>query len=121
MAENAYDGPNWDSTTFSFRNHVEGWRPYGTHNLVHVWIGGSMGPATSPNDPAFYLNHCNVDRIWQARMAAPGGLPYLPNGNGPAGHNLNDPLVALIGATLTPAQVLDPAQWYSYDNLNVAV
>lgn len=23
-----------------------------------------MGPMTSPNDPAFFLHHCNVDRLW---------------------------------------------------------
>ena len=34
------------------------------HNLVHRWVGGSMGPGTSPNDPVFFLHHCNVDRIW---------------------------------------------------------
>ena len=51
-----------------FRNQVEGWQPAppGMHNRVHVWFGGDMGPDTSPNDPVFYLNHCNVDRIWEA-------------------------------------------------------
>jgi tyrosinase len=35
------------------------------HNRVHICIGGDMGSSTSPNnDPVFYLNHCNVDRIW---------------------------------------------------------
>ena len=23
-----------------------------------------MGPMTSPNDPAFYLHHANIDRTW---------------------------------------------------------
>lgn len=23
-----------------------------------------MGPMTSPNDPVFFVHHCNVDRIW---------------------------------------------------------
>ena len=31
-----------------------------------------MAPATSPNDPVFYLNHCNVDRIWEAWLVNQG-------------------------------------------------
>ena len=35
-------------------------------NLVHVWVGRDMSPGSSPNDPVFFLNHCNVDRHgWQ--------------------------------------------------------
>ncbi len=117
LAEATYDTANWDATSRGFRNHLEGWQPFGLHNLVHVWMGGDMTPATSPNDPAFYLNHCNVDRIWQMRMDSTDGLPYSPTGSGPAGHNIDDPLVALIGASLTPAEVLDPTGWYTYDLL----
>lgn len=43
------------------------------HGLVHVLVGGSQGTMTpisfSGFDPAFYLHHCNVDRLvamWQA-------------------------------------------------------
>jgi len=36
----------------------------GSTNRVHVWVGGSMLPMSSPNDPIFMLHHCNVDRIW---------------------------------------------------------
>lgn len=25
---------------------------------------GDMGPATSPNEPLFFLHHANVDRVW---------------------------------------------------------
>ena len=121
LQENVYDAPPWDTNAVDFRNHLEGWRPYGLHNLVHVWVGGDMGPATSPNDPVFYLNHCNVDRIWQAKLDGPGGLPYLPAGGGPPGHNINDPMIALIGASMTPAEVLNPAPFYDYDNLDVDV
>jgi tyrosinase len=35
------------------------------HNWIHVWVGGQMADvASSVNDPAFWLHHCNVDRIW---------------------------------------------------------
>jgi tyrosinase len=49
-----------------------GWNPYGLHNQVHAWIGRGMGLASSPNDPVFYLHHCNVDRIWFALRGARG-------------------------------------------------
>ena len=60
-----YDSPYWDVFSRGFRNALEGW-PNGPqlHNRVHVWVGGSMELTTSPNDPVFFLNHCNVDRLW---------------------------------------------------------
>jgi tyrosinase len=124
LAESAYDSSAWDTNATGFRNHVEGWtpRPPGLHNRVHVWVGGDMSPGTSPNDPVFYLNHCNVDRIWEAKLRG-SGLPYLPTATtpgAPAGQRLDDPMVALIGAALRPQDVLDPSEWYEYDSLAVA-
>ena len=60
-----YDTPYWDVFSKGFRNALEGW-PNGPqlHNRVHVWVGGTMEFMTSPNDPVFFLNHCNVDRLW---------------------------------------------------------
>ena len=82
-----------------------------------------MGPGTSPSDPVFFLNHCNVDRIWEAWMVRVAGRTYAPDGatatSSSPGHNLNDPMVALIGDSLTPAQVLDAGSFYDYDNLQV--
>lgn len=120
LAEADYDRAPWDMNAAGFRNRLEGWRPQapGLHNLVHVWVGGDMSPGTSPNDPVFYLNHCNVDRIWEAKMVR-SGRTYRPSSGGPSGHNLNDPMVSLIGAAMTPAGVLDVSAWYTYDNLNV--
>ncbi|KAG9254535.1 uncharacterized protein F5Z01DRAFT_109692 [Emericellopsis atlantica] len=34
------------------------------HAQVHSVIFGDMGPATSPNEPLFFLHHANVDRAW---------------------------------------------------------
>ena len=34
------------------------------HDKVHMAISGQMGTGSSPNDPAFFLHHCNVDRLW---------------------------------------------------------
>jgi tyrosinase len=103
-----YDAAPWDRNSTSFRNELEGWWPDapGLHNRVHVWVGGDMGPATSPNDPVFYLNHCNVDRIWQDWQQRHGNPPYLPDANaGTAlrGHRLNDLLFAI-----TISEIFDP-------------
>jgi len=69
--------PNFDVPPYtdaapdtSFRNVLEGFqrRPGGTsnyHNSAHGWIGGNMNNVlTSPYEPAFWLNHGNVDRLW---------------------------------------------------------
>lgn len=116
-----YDEPNWDINNNAHRNVLEGWHNGpALHNRVHVWIGGDMGPGSSPNDPAFFLNHCNVDRIWEAWMMNQG-RDYRPQvGEGPQGHRINDAMVAILGQSLRPIDVLDPAQWYAYDDLNVA-
>jgi tyrosinase len=55
------------------------------HNRVHVWIGAAGHLA---NDPAFYINHCNVDRIWEAWIVK-HGRNYLSSGTesgAPVGH-----------------------------------
>lgn len=77
-----YDEIDWDHRTKdSLRNLLEGWvgpvRP-ATHNRVHVWISGDMTTAHSPNDPIFFLHHCNVDRMWQFWMTQNPDAPYLP-------------------------------------------
>jgi hypothetical protein len=56
-------------------------------------------------------------------MVRVAGRTYAPDGsaanrNSP-GHNLNDPMVALIDDSLTPTQVLNPGPRYDYDNLQV--
>ena len=35
-----------------------------THNAAHNFVGGHMAGDFSPNDPAFWLHHANVDRLW---------------------------------------------------------
>lgn len=46
------------------------------HNRVHAWIGGQMGTSSSPNDPVFFLHHCNVDRLWNLWQAKYGNSTY---------------------------------------------
>ncbi|MEE9394254.1 MAG: tyrosinase family protein [Planctomycetota bacterium] len=116
--ESQYDQPSWGMGSVSHRNRLEGWlNGPQLHNRVHVWVGGDMSPGTSPNDPVFFLNHCNVDRIWEAWMANHGRV-YRPSPTeGPAGHRLNDQMVAILGESMRPEDVLDPTEWYDYDSL----
>jgi tyrosinase len=120
LGQSPYDTAPWNRASLGFRNRLEGWLPFGMHNQVHVWIGGDMGPATSPNDPVFYLNHCNVDRIWEAWLVDQGRT-YVPSQSESAQlatHRLNDPMYSiLISQPTTPAQMLDVSQFYSYDLL----
>jgi tyrosinase len=121
LSANPYDVSPWNQNSKSFRNRLEGWQPYGMHNAVHVWVGGDMLPASSPNDPAFFLNHCNVDRIWEAWMTQ-HGRTYVPDQTAPSslkGHRINDQLFSLISAPTTPAAVLDLTAQYAYDSLAV--
>jgi len=88
---------------------------------VHVWVGGDMSPASSPNDPVFFLNHCNVDRIWEAWMQQHGRV-YVPDQSAPKslkGHRIDDQLSSLISPSTTPAAVLDVFAQYEYDSLDV--
>lgn len=105
------------NTTASFRNILEGWASRSgdvdVHNRVHVWVGGSMLPGTSPDDPVFFMHHCNIDRLWAQWQALHPGQNYpvdvLRIGSaGRRPHGLNDPMPPWVGAELvTPAMVLD--------------
>jgi hypothetical protein len=79
-----YDRSPWN------RAFEGGFRPdleMGVHMTAHTWVGGSMSESCAPNDPVFWLHHCNIDRLWahwqiygtkdQAGGDVPG-WPYLP-------------------------------------------
>jgi tyrosinase len=126
LNETAYDVYPWNSTSASgFRNRAEGWSPYGMHNLIHMWVGGSMVPITSPNDPVFFLHHCFIDKLWadwqRLHQNDAGYQPYLPNGGARQGHNLNDPMRPWNQAddTVRPSDMLSHrALGYRYDTEN---
>ena len=111
---------NSSSSLAGFRNTFEGWRngPQ-LHNRVHVWIGGSMGPTSSPNDPVFFLHHCFIDKCWADWQALnPGEAAFLPLTGAANGHNSTDPMEpwAGQGTVVTPASVIDHhALGYAYD------
>jgi tyrosinase len=134
LAEADYDEPEWDAdpATPGFRNVIEGWpdlpgwRRPNLHNRVHVWVGGDMSPATSPNDPVFFLNHCFVDRAWAAWQARPGDRGYRPPDTAPAElfrHRPADPLFSVFrrDAAGTPwlvRDMFDVSAVYTYDSLD---
>ncbi|WP_114284962.1 tyrosinase family protein [Candidatus Halocynthiibacter alkanivorans] len=56
---------NFGGNYFGFSTELE----TGPHNRGHVWIGGDMASMASPNDPAFWLHHAQIDRIWSMWQA----------------------------------------------------
>lgn len=85
-----------------------------------------MGPASSPNDPVFYLNHCNVDRIWARWQADNPTADYVPRpsaSNDLFRHRLNDPLfqppAEISNDEKEIAEMLEVSAIYTYDNLDV--
>jgi tyrosinase len=95
----------------AFRRNVE----MQSHNTVHTSIGGAAADASSPNDPIFFLLHCNVDRLWAAwQRQHPDQAPFQGDGR----FNLNTPMPPWDNepSPPTPASVLNHAMLgYTYD------
>jgi tyrosinase len=127
LAVDTYDEPPWNTSASGFRNLLEGWQPSppNLHNQVHVWVGGDMLVSSSPNDPVFYLNHCNVDRIWASWLVS-FGATYVPDQTQSSqllGHRIDDAMYSLLtdpANPVTPGQMLDVQDFYSYDALVTA-
>lgn len=112
-----YDTPSFDAGSEGFRNTLEGFKGPGLHNQVHRWVHDDMAPAHSPNDPVFFLHHCNVDRIWEGWMRDHGRV-YLPDMTASAqlqGHRIDDPIVSPLGPGATPRSLLDQTRDVTYD------
>jgi hypothetical protein len=117
-----YDAAPWNTSSAGYRNLNEGWAevngkpPSNLHNRVHIWVGGSMMPGTSPNDPVFFLHHCFVDKMWADWQAQHPGEAFVPGDGASAdleGHRLNDPMYPW---SASPADVLDHHDLgYMYD------
>jgi hypothetical protein len=120
-----YDEDPWNSvparpmTEWRFRKNME----FFIHIPAHDWVGGSMNTSCSPNDPVFWLHHCNIDRLWARwQKELMPGWPYLPpSGTDDVwpGHCLDDAMMTpRQGGTLspTPHSVLNHhALGYRYD------
>lgn len=103
----------------SFRKSLE----YACHNGPHGWVGGSMEPMTSPNDPVFFLHHCNVDRLWATWQQKHPTAGYLPTGSAGA-HALDgtmsnlDPTRFNYPVLRRPSELIDfhaLGVWYDTD------
>jgi tyrosinase len=96
------------------------------HNLVHSLVGGSVpnpnpnetnrglltfgtisNTPASPNDPAFWLLHANVDRLWAEWQSngRKGSKFYAVPGTEPYGHNLNDKMWPWDGGDSIPGSI----------------
>ncbi|MBD9541445.1 tyrosinase family protein [Ensifer sp. ENS04] len=91
----------------------------GPHDFLHGIVGGDMGnPQISPQDPIFYLHHCNLDRLWAhwsrlGRQPEPDALwtdfiyeANFPKADGQAGGHVRN-------SDLIDAEALG----YQYDSL----
>ena len=125
LADGVYDRPGWDAGATSMRNRLEGWVPFASapamHNRVHVWVGGDMGPGSSPNDPVFFLNHCYVDRLWERWRENTADPSYRPTGRSQPNdplfrHRLQDPIYSILTrAQPSIASMIDPSDVYVYE------
>lgn len=126
----SYDRPPWTGRSVgSLRNLVEGWvgpeRP-ALHNRVHVWIGGDMSRGHSPNDPVFFLHHCNIDRIWSYWQTVNGFERYAPPTTASPDltyHRLDDRVFQMSTDDVEAPQIVDlldhrsDYNYASYDDL----
>jgi tyrosinase len=122
-----YDKPPFDQTVKlgAFRNELEGFITYPAspnsvelHNIVHVWIGGTMeSVSVSVNDPVFFLHHCNVDRIWALwQRKHPKKLQYPDFGPSP-GRRKTDFMLPWDGTVSTEAiRAVDILNWQKFDS-----
>ena len=67
------------------------------------------------NQGSSFLNHRNVDHIWEEWMARCGRNYLLRRNQHHRGHRIDSLMMAVIGHALTPADALDPSPWYTYD------
>jgi tyrosinase len=119
----AYDtSPFNSSSSGGIRNLLEGWvGSERIHNNVHVWVGGDMALSSSPNDPAFFLHHCNVDRIWAAWQERHPEAPYIPDMSASERlrfHRIDDALYSIFEDNITPRDMVDYEQYYEYDTIS---
>ena len=93
-------GQNNLDSMWIMRRGTQGELESNPHNSVHCIVAGPfMCSAPSPQDPAFQMHHCNIDRIW-AEWNFRGGsnssnnlwrdMPFTNNFIDPAGNRYTD-------------------------------
>jgi tyrosinase len=48
------------------------WLETTMHGIIHMFCGFSMSQMVSPDDPLFFLHHCNVDRLYHVWIDCQG-------------------------------------------------
>jgi|GEM_PF-532616 len=90
----------YENALTSFRVYLEsGPDLFLMHDRMHLWVGGNMGDVSaSPNDPIFFLHHCNIDRLWAMwQIDGHAGSAFYPAAGRSLGHNLNDLMWPWVG------------------------
>jgi hypothetical protein len=75
---------------------------------VHSVIFGDMGPATSPNEPLFFLHHANVDRAWAKVYFLLLHLELQFTNNYQSGKDVTRPVYLTTPASESPKQLSLP-------------
>lgn len=105
------------------------------HGGVHVHIGGHMTTDYSPDDPLFFLHHCNIDRLWSAWQKNNPGKPFYTPSKGTSSGipGINDDIhpwdglsypfeseiSGMTAGKVTPEDLLDSTKLgYDYDDLS---
>ncbi len=114
-------------------NYPSGNLEQNPHNLMHVYVGGSVSdtlyglmsdPGLAALDPIFYLHHSNIDRLWAVwNSTSTHTNPADPNWlKGPAASGEHEFIMPLPGSTgwrYTPKDVDSLGKMnYTYENLN---
>ena len=131
-SESEYDKLPHDESSKGFRNILEGWEGDNRlHNNIHLFVGGRTGTgdsmvygdmvlSTSPNDPAFFLHHCFIDKVWavwQSKWLTSTYVPTNAESDEYLFHRLDDPMHTFFDEKVTPRQMLDVSSEYSYDTI----
>lgn len=96
-----------DFAAFSLNGSSAVWPLEGIHDVIHGWVGGTMGIiATAPADPIFWMHHANIDRLWWQWQQSPQGS------------GKNPPLTGAAGTGTSP--VMDPWTYTESDTRNIA-
>lgn len=85
------------------------------HGSVHTSVGGNMAVLeTAPQDPIFYLHHCNIDRLWEVWLGLGGGRTNTDDPDWLSGQQFwfHDPQGNPVNHTV--ADVLDIAAQLNY-------
>jgi tyrosinase len=112
QAITVYDQSPWNSsvtTSYRNRNEIE------LHNRVHNYVGGHMGTREAPNDPVFWLHHCNIDRLWWQWQSVRGVDTYQPRTGSTFGVIDNGETMRPFASGRTPSAVANISNLnYSY-------